>query len=65
MERKNFINNIVSSGYRKKNGYITLSSCGGGLKTRKKIFKKSSLYKGKRENSKKFYHPYRKLRKHE
>lgn len=65
MERKNFINNIVSSGYRKKNGDITLSSCGGGLKTRKKILKKSSLYKGKLENAKKFYHPYRKFRNHE
>lgn len=56
MAQKIFINCIVSSGYRKNDIGIKLSSNGGSLKTRKKILIKSLLYKGNLKNGEKFYH---------
>ena len=56
MERKIFIKSNMGLGYRQMNGEQKLSSNGGSLKTRKKILKKTPLYKGNQETSKNFYH---------
>lgn len=57
MEQRNLYEEELCLGYRQNYMEITIPSCGGSLKTRKKILKKTSLYKGILENTKKFYHP--------